>query len=246
MLTKKFGFISKSVVWDFYCPSGKSVRYKNWKYLSESPLFSSYVSGSGVPEYLTLSSQGRRLMGEDSVAQVSSVYLAHDEIVMRFYLHLQKLNLMERCWSEGELKMDRVLSVKGLGDGVIGKLPDLLFDLKMENSTLRFALEIERTRKSQGRYKSMNRSYQRASNVDLVLFGVADGKIEEALKREIFDGGTNSMGKEVGFFELTEFAGLQMEASLRIARKELSLKKLFFSLSKRLPQDAENLRKVSA
>ena len=142
--------------------------------------------------------------------------------------------------------MDRVLSLRGLGDGVIGKLPDLLFDLKMEKSIVRFALEIERTRKSQGRYKTMSRSYQRASNVDLVLFGVGDGKIEEALKREIFEGGTNSMGKEVGFFDLAEFTSQQMEASLRIARKELSLKKLFFSLSKQLPQDAENLRKASA
>jgi len=245
-LTKKFGFIPKSVVWDFFCPAGKSVRYKNWNELSKSSLFSPYVTGTGVPEYLILSSQGKRILGEDIVKAVDSAYLAHDEMVMRFYLHLQDLNFVEKAWSEGELKMDRVLALKGLGDGVIGKLPDLLFDIKTDDGFIRCALEIERTRKSQGRYKTMRRSYQRARNIDLVLFGVATEKIEEALKKEIFERGMSALGKEAGFFDLVDFSECKLDALLRIGGKELSLRNLFQSLASSVPKDAENLRKLSA
>lgn len=245
-LTKKFGFLPKSVVWDFYCPSGKSVRYKNWSDLSKSSLFCPYVTGTGVPEYLIFSTQGRRLIGEDAVTAVASAYISHDEIVMRFYLHLQEMSCMERAWSEGELKMDRVLALKGLGDGVIAKLPDLLFDIKTEDGFIRCALEVERTRKSQGRYKTMRRSYQRARNVDIVLFGVGNEKIEEILKKEIFERGITSFGKEVGFFDLADFIDRKLEATLRIGGRELPLKTLLLSLAKTLPKDAENYRKVSA
>ncbi|MGZ3772738.1 MAG: hypothetical protein ACXVCY_07730 [Pseudobdellovibrionaceae bacterium] len=246
LLTKKFGFLPRSVVWDFYCPPGKSVRYKNWSDLSKSQLFSPYVIGTGLPEYLIFSSQGKRLVGEDAVTAAAPVYLSHDEIVMRFYLHLQLLNCTERSLSEGELKMDRALALKSMGDGVISKLPDLLFDIKTQDGFIRCALEIEKTRKSQGRYKTMRRSYQRARNIDLILFGVASDKIEGTLKKELFDNGKVLFGKEVGFFDLDDFSDRKLDASLRIGGKEVSIKNLLLSLAENIPDETENLRKVSA
>lgn len=241
-LAKKFGFVPRSVVWDFISPVGRTARYKHWRLLQSSPLFSPYILGSGFPEYLILSQAGRRYVGEEAVTEVPTVYLAHDEIVMRFYLHLQEMKIMKQAWSENELKMDRVLAVKGLGDGVVGKLPDLLFDLKMEKSFLRCALEIERTRKSQGRYQTMRRSYQRAAHVDLIIFGVADKKIETVIRKEVSEAGLDAFGKEIGFFDLADFEDRKFRATLRIAGKELSLENFFISLTTAVPENADSAR----
>lgn len=244
-LAKKFGFISKKIIWDFFSPAGKSVRYENWKKLTSSPYFTSYGLSSGVPEYLSLSSKGRKLMGVDSITQASEIYLAHDELVMRFYIMALKKGFIDKAYSEGELKMDRSLSIKNLGDGVVSKLPDLLFDLKGGHDFFRCALEIERTRKSGGRYTTMRRAYQRATKVDLILFGVDSEKIESIITNEFNNGGSNSTGKEFGFFDLSNFQEQGFESELRISGKVTTLSKYFHSLSLVTPKTSENNRKAS-
>ncbi len=244
-LAKKFGFISKKIIWDFFSPTGKSVRYENWKKLTSSPYFTSYGLSSGVPEYLSLSQKGRKLMGVDSITQTSEIYLAHDELVMRFYIMTLKEGFIQQAYSEGELKMDRGLSIKNLGDGVVSKLPDLLFDLKNENDFFRCALEIERTRKSGGRYTTMRRAYQRATKIDLILFGVDSEKIESIITHEFNERGQNSTGKEIGFFDLFNFQEQGLDCELRISGKVSTLKKYFHSLSLLDPKTPENNRKVS-
>ncbi len=244
-LTKKFGFISKRIIWDFFSPTGKSVRYENWRKLTSSPYFTSYGLSSGVPEYLSLSSKGRKLMGVDSITQTSEIYLAHDELVMRFYIMTLKERFIAQAYSEGELKMDRALSIKNLGDGVVSKIPDLLFDLKGENDFFRCALEVERTRKSGGRYATMRRAYQRATKVDLIIFGVDSEKIESVITHEFNEGGMNSTGTEIGFFDLSNFQEQGLDCELRISGKITTLKKYFHSLSLIAPKASENNRKVS-
>lgn len=229
-LAKKFGFVPRAVVWDFICPKGRTARYKHWRELQKSPLFSPYILGSGFPEYLILSQKGRSLVGMDALSEVPTVYLEHDEIVMRFFLLLQDMDFIEQSWSEGELRMDRVLAINSLGDGVLAKLPDLLFDLKMEGTPVRYALEIERTRKSQGRYQTMRRAYQRADNVDVLLFGVVEEKIEELIQREIAQAGLELYGKDIGFFDLTEFREKEFQTTLRIAGKEIPMREYFLAV----------------
>lgn len=241
-LAQKFGFVSRSVVWDFISPKGRTARYKHWRQLQKSPLFSPYILGSGSPEYLILSKKGKSLMGMDSVSEVPTIYLAHDEMVMRFYLHLLQRPSLDKVWSEAELKKDRILSIKCLGDGVISKLPDLLFDVAVEQDSLRFALEIERTRKSQGRYQIMRRAYQRAINVDVILFGVADKGIERAIEKEMNEAGLEFFGRDVGFFDLPEFAENQFDTTLRVSGQEVSLKKYFNELTLQRKDSADSRR----
>lgn len=241
-LAQKFGFVSRSVVWDFISPKGRTARYKHWKQLQKSPLFSPYILGSGSPEYLILSQKGKSLMGIDSVSEVPTIYLAHDEMVVRFYLHLLKELSLESAWSEAELKADRTLAIKSLGDGTISKLPDLLFDVAVEQDSLRFALEIERTRKSQARYQVMRRAYQRAVNVDVILFGVAEEKIEAVIVKEVSEAGLEFFGREIGFFDLPEFAENQFDAVLRISGKEIPLKTYFHELALPRKENADSRR----
>lgn len=245
LLSKKFGFISKGVFWDFCCSEGKSVRYQNWSELKNSPLFTAYSNGSGVPDFLSLSSKGKQRMGQDSIGQIVPTYLLHDEIVMRFYLYLKNEQMLRQSWSEAELKSDRVIAVKGLGDGIISKLPDLLFDVTGGSNFIRCALEIERTRKSQARYKTMRRAYQRARSVDLVLFGVADEKIETVISEEFKSVGLNLANQEIGFFDLDDFSQRQLDCELRIAGRKTTLKKFFNSLAASVKRTPENHRNVS-
>ncbi|HWU43965.1 MAG TPA: hypothetical protein VN132_11025 [Bdellovibrio sp.] len=181
-------------------------------------------------------------MGDDSVSEVDSIYLEHDEIVMRFCLLLiQKLSVSQ-SWSEGELKKDRVMAIKNIGDGVVSKLPDLLFDLGKASSVKRFALEIERTRKSRGRYQTMCRAYGRAIYIDSLLFGVKDEGIEDAIKFEITEGGLEFANKEIGFFCIDDFLENSFQAKVRVDSKEISLEEYFLKSISGESGNAENRR----
>lgn len=214
-LAKKFGFISRAVVWDFLTPKGRTARYAHWRKLQSSPLFAPYVSGGGAPEFLILSAKGKALVGADAVTGVDDIYFAHDEIVMRFCLSLQRGVPTSNIWSEGELKKDRVLAMKEIGDASVSKLPDLLFDLGEGNAFYRIALEIERTRKSRGRYQTMRRAFERANNVDVILFGVNDFGIEDALSGEFRSAGFDFLGKEIAFFNIADFLRDHFRAEVR-------------------------------
>lgn len=238
-LAKKFGFVSREVVWDLLCPQGRTARYKHWSHLQKSSLFSPYVIGSGVPEYLTLSQKGKALMGEDSTSEVPGLYLAHDELVMRFYILLLKAVTLVDVWSEAELKQDRLLAMKCMGDGTVSKLPDLLFDMKCPGIPLRTVLEVERTRKSRGRYQTMRRAYQRATNVDVILFAVAETGIEEAIQKELLEGGLEFVGRDVGFFSLDDFQEKQLRATLRLRGEEIQLIEYFQGVVNDDPSSAD-------
>lgn len=241
-LAKKFGFIPRSVVWDLLAPKGKTARYAYWGGLQKSTLFAPYRIGNSSPEYLILSPKGKEFMGDDSVSEVDNLYLEHDEIVMRFCLLLiQKLSVAQ-SWSEGELKKDRVMAVKNIGDGIVSKLPDLLFDIGKADSTKRFALEIERTRKSRGRYQTMCRAYGRAIFIDSLLFGVKDDSIEDAIRFEITEGGLEFANKEVGFFYIDDFLENSFHAKVRMGMKEFSLEEYFHMSISSESENAENRR----
>ena len=241
-LAKKFGFIPRSVVWDLLAPKGKTARYAYWGEFQKSSLFAPYRIGNSSPEYLILSPKGKELMGDDSVSEVNNIYLEHDEIVMRFCLLLIQKHSVAQSWSEGELKKDRVMAIKNLGDGVVSKLPDLLFDLGKVSSAKRFALEIERTRKSRGRYQTMCRAYGRAIYIDSLLFGVKDDSIEDAIKFEITEGGLEFANKEVGFFCIDDYLENSFQAKVRVGSKEFSLEEYFLKSISNGSENAENRR----
>lgn len=241
-LTKKFGFMPRSVVWDLLSPKGKTARYAYWCELQKSLLFTPYRIGNSSPQYLILSSKGKEFMGDDSVSEVDNLYLEHDEVVMRFCLQLiQKLSV-RNSWSEGELKKDRVMAVKNIGDGIVSKLPDLLFDMGNGGHAKRYALEIERTRKSRVRYQSMCRAYGRAIYIDSILFGVKDDTIEDAIKFDITEAGLEFANKEVGFFYIDEFLENSFQAKVRVGSKELSLEEYFLKSISSESENAENRR----
>ncbi len=242
LLAKKFGFIPRAVVWDLLAPKGKTARYAYWRECQKSPLFMPYRIGGSSPEYLILSAKGKEFMGDDAVTEVDNIYLEHDEIVMRFCLMLIKKLAVSKTWSEGELKKDRVTAIKNIGDGVVSKLPDLLFDIGSGTDSKRVALEIERTRKSRGRYQTMCRAYGRAIYVDVILFGVKDEAIEDAIQSEVRDGGLEFANREVGFFYIDDLLENGFAAKVRIGAKEITLEEFFLQRDLSESESAENSR----
>lgn len=245
-VVKKFGFISRDVFWEFFCPPGKTARYDYWSELCNSNIFSSYSWGSGVPEHLSLSQLGKKLVGQDAISSTSMTYLSHDEIVMRFYLEMCRNSSLFNGWSEGELKADRSLAIKTLGSGIVSKLPDLVFDVSGGDEYIRCALEVERTRKSLGRYKTMRRAYSQTAKIDLLIVAVADTKIETVISNELMSSSSTSIGREIAFFDIDEFNGQRLESELRVVGKETTLKKFFETLESNQQKYAEKARKVSA
>jgi len=151
-----------------------------------------------------------------------------------------------RGWSEGELKADRSLAIKTLGSGIVSKLPDLVFDVRGGDAYIRCALEVERTRKSTGRYKTMRRAYSQTAKIDLLIFAAADKKIEAVILNELISSSSTSIGREIAFFDIDEFNGQRLGSEFRIAGKETTLKRFFETLELNQKEFAEKARKASA
>lgn len=227
-LIQKFGFLSRTIVWKHLSPGGRSMKYFYWNLLRTSPQFKLHNLGVELADYLMLSSEARALLGDMACVRTrSSTYFDHDEFLMDVILELIQQGFVTRYWTEAELKKDRVEARKILGGDPYDKIPDLVFDLNIKGRTVRVALENERTRKSQERYKKMHYGYRRLKNLDMILFAVSDSATEAALRRE-FDRQIFSADLLLyGCFYLKEFGSSALGTELRVRGKTSSLERFF-------------------
>ncbi len=228
-LAARFGFVSRVVVWRHLCPPGPASTYRYWRYLSNAPEFSPFKVGLSSRHHLVLSPDCKKAWGKHGVvSNRSAVYFQHDEFLMDLILLLRSSLLLARYWTEQELRMDSHLALKTLGGDSRQKMPDLIIDLKSEQP-VRVAVEIEKTRKSQTRYRLMQMAYKRLSKIDLLLFGVIDQQTEITI-RECFErGGYN---RPIGFFLLGDFANLGLNCELRIDKKSFRIVDLLTRICK--------------
>jgi hypothetical protein len=222
-LAQKFGFVSRNVIWKHLSPEGIASKYRCWRFLLNVPELTPYRNGLTSNHHLMLSTEYRKSIGEGSaVSTRSAIYFEHDEYLMGLILYLKAAGVVVQYWTEQELKMDRILALQTIG-GDPDKVPDLVIDLSTGRESLRVAVECERTRKSQKRYRLVHFGYSRLRHIDLLLFGVADIQTESAI-RDAFDRGSFSSEKRsVGYFSLGEFSRIGLESELRIRGKTLRL-----------------------
>lgn len=221
-LVRKFGFISRSVVWKYLDRKARATKFRYWKYLSERAELSPYHIGVRSNEHLVASNEYRRVLGEGVCAPVrSAIYFKHDEHLMNFLLALKHRGVLLGYWTEQELKADHLLALEVLGSVSESKLPDLVLNLKTGTTPLRVCIEVERTQKSRHRYQTVQLAYRRTRKVDLLLFGVADKRTERAI-RQAFDRDTPA-NLYVGYFSLNDFSKEALGAELRIRHKTKSL-----------------------
>jgi hypothetical protein len=223
-LAQKFGFVSRRIVWKHLTFEGRASKFKYWLFLKKASELAPYKSGVVFNHHLVLSSEYRKLLGEGTaVSNRSSIYFEHDEYLMDILLSIRSAGVIAEYWTEQELKMDRVLAMQTMGGVPDAKIPDLIFDLTTDRGAIRVAIEIERTRKSQRRYRLVQWGYSRLRRIDLLLFGVVDSGTEAAIRQE-FDTATFSSDKRsIGYFTLNEFAKSGLASELRIRGKRPQL-----------------------
>lgn len=226
-LTQKFGFLPRSIVWKHLAPAGQTSKYYYWQLLSNVPQFAVHDLGVRLPDYLMLSSECRKLLGGASCVRTRSMtYFKHDEALMDFVLHLRKHQLISQYWTEQELRKDRNLARQILGGDPDDKVPDLVFDLNAPGKPARVAVENERTRKSQQRYKRVHFGYRRLKSINLILFGTSDRSTESAIQREFERKIFTSEALPYGCFSLKDFCQLGLECELRVQGEKRVLGKL--------------------
>lgn len=240
-LVQKFGFLPRSIVWKHLSPGSQASKYYYWQLLSNSPQFAPYDLGIKSPDHLMMSSENRQLLGDAACVRTrSATYFKHDEFLMDFILHLKKLQLVSRYWTEQELKKDRTGARQILGGDPYDKIPDLVFDLSVPDRVVRAALENERTRKSQERYKRMHFGYRRLKHLDLILFAICDTATESAIRREFDRQIFSSSTLPYGCFLLEKFSKETLGCEIRIQGKAPVLGRLLSSICGReFPQRAE-------
>jgi hypothetical protein len=165
---------------------------------------------------------------------------------MNFVMHLKSAGVISSYWTEQELKSDRVLAIRMLG-GDPEKLPDLVFDLKTDEGSIRTAVEVERTRKAQRRYKTIQWSYYRLKGIKLILFGVDGSATETAIRGEFDGAGFASEHRAVGYFTLADFLSAGVDAELRIRGKRSAMEAFFKRLcgSQWKREKKEELKEIS-
>ena len=227
-LARKFGFVSREIVWKHLSFQGRSSRFKYWQFLKKAAELQTYRAGITSNGHLMLSLEYRKSLGKGAaVSQRSSIYFEHDEYLMDFIMWIKRAGVVGEYWTEQELKMDRLLSLEILGGDPDGKLPDLVFDLMTFRGRIRVAIEIERTRKSQARYRQVQWGYYRLRKIDLLLFGVNDSGTESAISREFNRSSISGEKRSTGYFSLAAFGKSGLESELRIRDKNPTLGEFF-------------------
>ncbi len=180
----RFGFISEKIFRDFICASKRAMIYRVWRQIRDSGFFAPMESALGTNSYLKLTRLGKSLALRMSLSPIQAPFiqqLAHDEALVRFALANEKALLIKKALPETYLKSSPYEFADSFA-GATRKIPDLYFSLNVPDKKIRIALEFERTRKTQIRYRSILMSYAAFREAELVLFIVNDEAIEKTIR----------------------------------------------------------------
>lgn len=246
--TKKFGFMSKAFYWECLTPPGQSTKYRYWEMFLDSNYFLPYreLRQSGEYFYLNLKALRGTDQSLEPVGKRTPLYFYHDEKIMRIMIALESAGLVARFWTEQELRIDRMLTFDLLG-GDSAKLPDVVFDLKSQGTPFRSAIEIETTRKSNDRYYHGLLNYTALRRLDLLVYGVDQKRIADALKNELSRSFFNSLHKKSAFYSIPEFEQQGLESPLELNLQQISIGHFFKNLveirNQRFNVERENAEK---
>lgn len=182
-LAARFGYISQSVFRDLVSTKKRAMQYELWKRMKDLKIFIPYQYRYKSEEFLRLTKQGRILASQLGVMPIHAPFvnqLPHDELLVRFILLNERAGHIKEAMTETEIKSS------GMFQGQIGniktKLPDIYFKLNGHGLSTRIAVEFERTRKSNERYRQCLLSYMFLKEVDAVLFITSSPAIEATVR----------------------------------------------------------------
>ncbi len=229
--TARWGFLTKEIFFDFFCNFGKTQSYFYWKYLTASGLF---IPSAATDSVLLLSLKSRKSdFGKSARPSRLPTYIGHDAIAARFILTLQRHGLIATYWLEDELIRNTTTAYQILGAERLHRMPDVVFDLKTATGTLRCALEVEKTAKTQARYSKMALAYLGYKNVGITLFACGNAWTENAARRA-FQGRIFLEQKKIpGLFQYADFDGHSIQAPIRFGSNQMTMKEFLEVATKR-------------
>ena len=222
----RFGFITQDIFFEYLCPLQKSQQYSFWRRLREERLIFPAKSQSEV-FYLTY--KGRKACESTARSARAIYFIEHDLYVARLLLELARSGLVLRSWLENELSANHWEAYSVLGTDKIGKLPDLVVDMKSKVGTRRIAFEVERSRKSKERYDQMAANFLALRNINLILFSCADEGIAQTVRRSFLGEVFVQNDKVPGIFLIEDFEKNRFVANVRFMEKDLSLKRVLLA-----------------
>ncbi len=169
-LAARIGFLTRSLWREFF---GKgSIRWQNmvWKKLRDDGFFRPHPIMPDLylpnPKHPLIDVRTPYFAKPPILSQ-----LAHDELVARSYLLLQRDLPGGVLKTEAFLKKEAPISNKGLRIDASEKHPDLLLELNGQ----KIAFEIELSQKSRSRYRAILRCYRRGGFAKVIYLIRSDG-----------------------------------------------------------------------
>lgn len=237
--TARWGFLTKEIFFDFFCNFGKTQRYFYWKYLTASHLF---IPSAATDSVLLLSLKSRRSdFGKSARPSRLPTYIGHDAIAARFILTLERLDMIATYWLEDELIRNTTAAYQVMGAERLHRIPDVVFDLKTTCGTLRCALEVEKTAKTQARYSKMALAYLGYKKVGITIFACGNAWTENAV-RGAFQGRTFLEQKKIpGVFQYADFDSQSIQAPIRFGSNQMTVREFLEVATQRPVESVKSL-----
>ena len=251
LVAAKFGFLRKETFWNFLTSPNVSYKYDLWNYLMGTGYLTKYDRVGVAENYYCLSKKGISLLkdqGLEIVCRAHPLHFEHDEIVATFALACEKAQLIHDNWSTDRMLRHYLLQdqIQKLGRA-LDKLPDLLFDLNIENLKIECALEVERTRKSKTRYDSFVLSYAKDKNIGFVLVAYNDIYVLKSIQDSIRRLGYPQTARPIAFCRIKDLLEYPSEFEIEISGHKIKFDqyiKNFRQIVNKTPEDLNTKKSV--
>lgn len=251
LVATKFGFLRKETFWKYLTTPNTSYKYDLWNRLMASGYLTEYRRVGVAENYYCLSKRGISLMRDQglmTVCKAHPLHFEHDEIVMTFALANENAGLVKEGWST-----DRMLrhylpkeQIDHFGR-VFEKLPDLLFNLNIENFKIECALEVERSRKSKARYDAFVLAYAKDKNTGLVVVAYNDRYVVKSIEDAIRRLGYPQSARPIVFCRVNDLLEKPTQFELQMGNSKIPFDRYIENFRKIAIQRTENQdRKNSA
>lgn len=220
----RWGFLTRNLFSKYFCNKQRSQQLDYWSRLIKTGYFSRSEYDGNV---LILSPKGKSRCAVQARPARFFQYIKHDEMVAEVTLAFSRKGLVERFWLEDELFRNHLMAFQVLGANKITRVPDMIFELRPEYQKLRFAVEIEKTRKAKSRYDKIAMAYCDLHNIDLVIFGCIDLATEDCIENSFKGIESHPARTKAAFFQVLEFVEEGFSCRIRVDGKEISFSDLF-------------------
>jgi hypothetical protein len=181
-LAARFGYISQSGFKELVSTKKITMQYQLWKRMKDLKIFVPYNYRYKSEEFLRLTKQGKILasqLGTMPIHAPQITQLPHEELLVRFTLLNERSGQIKDVLTEADIKSSGKF-LRQIGH-IKTKLPDLYFKINLPDP-VKIAVEYERTRKSNERYRQLLLSYIFFKEVDAVLYITSSPAIEETIR----------------------------------------------------------------